>query len=374
MPIFLCGYYLVLSEKYILNVIDQLFYVKFHYIKRMNPNNRNSSIELLRIICMYFVLIGHIFFHGAHSKVPNANYILAFGISINVFMLISGYYGIRLKIKSLLNMVGMVMFYAVVSTGLNYLFMGRVHLLGAISGLFPVSHNAYYWFATCYIFLMLFSPLVNKGLEGLNQKQFLWILVSLIYMNCISGWLFRNDYINSTGFTTMQLIFMYVIGYACKRLEIPMRIGIKPLIIIYLITAVLSIIQGQIPYIRGLGLYNNPLNVLKSIAIFCIFLKFNIHSKWVNQVAKCVFACYLIQEGMLGQTIYKLQYEFWKQTQDVLTFWGFAISCTIAIFIVALIIEPIRRKYMDRLIDGIYKHWHLKRIDIVKYSTYFYMY
>lgn len=62
MPIFLCGYYLVLSEKYILNVIDQLFYVKFHYIKRMNPNNRNSSIELLRIICMYFVLIGHIFF------------------------------------------------------------------------------------------------------------------------------------------------------------------------------------------------------------------------------------------------------------------------------------------------------------------------
>ena len=365
MPIFLCGYYLVLSEKYILNVIDQLFYVKFHYIKRMNPNNRNSSIELLRIICMYFVLIGHIFFHGAHSKVPNANYILAFGISINVFMLISGYYGIRLKIKSLLNMVGMVMFYAVVSTGLNYLFMGRVDLLGAMSGLFPVSHNHYYWFATCYIFLMLFSPLVNKGLEGLNQKQFLWILVSLIYMNCISGWLFRNDYINSSGFTTMQLIFMYVIGYACKRLEIPMRIGIKPLIIIYLITSVLSIIQGQIPYIRGLGLYNNPLNVLKSIAIFCIFLKFNIHSKWVNQVAKCVFACYLIQEGMLGQSIYKLQYKFWKQTQDVLTFWGFAISCTIAIFIVALIIEPIRRKYMDRLIEGIYKHWHLKRIDLV---------
>lgn len=31
-------------------------------------NNRNSSIELLRILCMFFVLIGHIFFHGAHNK------------------------------------------------------------------------------------------------------------------------------------------------------------------------------------------------------------------------------------------------------------------------------------------------------------------
>lgn len=334
-------------------------------MKQLNPN-RNSSIELLRILCMFFVLIGHVFFHGAHSKVPNANYILAFGISINVFMLISGYYGIRLKIKSLLNMTGMVMFYAIVSTGLNYILVGGVNLHGAICGLLPISHNYYYWFASCYIFLMLLSPLINKGLDELNRKQYLWVVVSLIYMNCISGWLFRNSSINSSGFTTMQLIFMYVIGHGCQRLKITMRIGMKPLILIYLITSVLSIIQGQIPYIRGLGLYNNPLNILKSIAIFCIFLKFNFHSKWVNQVAKCVFACYLIQEGMLGQTIYKLQYEFWKQTQDTLTFWGFAIGCTIAIFIVALVVEPIRRKYMGRLIESIYNHWHLGRIDLDK--------
>ena len=327
-------------------------------------NNRYSSIELLRILCMFFVLIGHIFFHGAHNKVPNANYILAFGISINVFMLTSGYYGIRLRIKSLFNMIGMVTFYAIVSIGLNYLLTGGVDLMGAVSGLLPVSHNQYYWFATCYIFLMLFSPLINKGLEGVNQKQFFWILVCFIYMNCISGWLFRNYYINGTGFNTMQLIFMYVLGHAIHRLEIPDKIGMKALIIIYITLSILSILQGRIPYIRGLGLYNNPINVLKSIAVFCIFMKITISSKWINHVAKCVFACYLIQEGMLGQTIYKLQYEFWIQSQGVLTFWGFAISCTLAIFIFALIIEPTRRKYMGMLIEKWYKHWHLEKIDL----------
>ena len=331
----------------------------------MNANDRNSSIELLRVLSITFVLIGHVFGHGAHGLVPNTNYILAFGISINVFMLISGYYRIRLKLKSLLNMIGMVMFYEISSTGINYLLTGGMNLHGAISGLFPVSHNYYYWFATCYIFLMLLSPLINKGLEGLNQKQYLWVVGSLIYMNCISGWLFRNYFINLTGFSTMQLIFMYVIGDAIRRLEISIKISFKSLVFIYMATSLFSMFQGQIPYIKELGAYNNPLDVLKSVAVFCIFMKFPFHSKWINYMAKCVFACYLIQEGMLGQTIYKLQYEFWKQTQDVLTFWGFAISCTIAIFIVALIIEPIRRKYMDRWIEGIYKHWHLKRIDIV---------
>ena len=146
----------------------------------MNANDRNSSIELLRVLSITFVLIGHVFGHGAHGLVPNTNYILAFGISINVFMLISGYYGIRLKLKSLLNMIGMVMFYEISSTGINYLLTGGMNLHGAISGLFPVSHNYYYWFATCYIFLMLLSPLINKGLEGLNQKQYLWVVGSLI--------------------------------------------------------------------------------------------------------------------------------------------------------------------------------------------------
>lgn len=328
-------------------------------------HNRNSSIELLRILSIFFVLIGHTFGHGAHGEVPIFNYIFAFGISINVFMLISGYYGIRLRIKSLLNMIGMVMFYAIASTWLTYLLMrGEVNLYGAICCLFPVSHNYYYWFASCYIFLMLLSPLLNKGLDGLSQKQYIWVILSLIYMNCISGWLLRNYLINLTGFSAMQLIFMYIIGHAIRKLEIHLKISIKSLVLIYLATSLLPIFLYRIPYIKDLGTYNNPLDVLKSVAVFCIFLKFSFHNKLINYVARCVFACYLIQEGMLGQAVYKLQYEYWKQTQNTLTFWCFAIVCTIVIFIVAIIIEPIRRKYMAMLIEKIYKHWNLKSIDL----------
>ena len=86
--------------------------------------SRNSSIELLRILSIFFVLVGHTFGHGAHGEVPNAGYILAFGISINVFMLISGYYGIKLRIKSFMGMVGMVMFYSIASTAVTYFLTG----------------------------------------------------------------------------------------------------------------------------------------------------------------------------------------------------------------------------------------------------------
>ncbi|CUQ12524.1 Uncharacterised protein [Parabacteroides distasonis] len=80
---------------------------------------RNSSIELLRIFTMASVLMGHSFGHGAHGEVSYDGLFLLWGVCINVFLLISGYYGINLRVKSFLNLTGMVLFYHLLSSVLN---------------------------------------------------------------------------------------------------------------------------------------------------------------------------------------------------------------------------------------------------------------
>lgn len=80
---------------------------------------RNSSIELLRIFTMGSVLMGHSFGIGAHGSVPYDSLLLMLGVCINTFVLISGYYGINLRVKSFLNLTGMVLFYSLLSSVLN---------------------------------------------------------------------------------------------------------------------------------------------------------------------------------------------------------------------------------------------------------------
>lgn len=154
---------------------------------------RNSSIELLRIFTMASVLMGHSFGHGAHGEVSYDGLFLLWGVCINVFLLISGYYGINLRVKSFLNLTGMVLFYHLLSSVLNIvIFRGGVNVNHLISAFLPISHNYFYWFIACYLMLMLLSPLLNKGLQALSNGQLLFTMAVMIYINCISGWLFKK--------------------------------------------------------------------------------------------------------------------------------------------------------------------------------------
>ena len=78
----------------------------------MNTKVRNSNIELLRIIAMMFIVIWHISVHAQKGELPSHNYIAAITTTgVNLFVLISGYWGIKLKWKSLLNILSIVVFY-----------------------------------------------------------------------------------------------------------------------------------------------------------------------------------------------------------------------------------------------------------------------
>ena len=76
---------------------------------------RNSSIELLRIVCLVMIF----WMHAADSGVANG--ISAWidiavavigNIGVSCFILISGYYGIRLDVKKMMHLECMLLFYS----------------------------------------------------------------------------------------------------------------------------------------------------------------------------------------------------------------------------------------------------------------------
>ena len=84
------------------------FLISDYVSMKDNFINRNASTELLRIILMLFIISHHFLIHGMHiMDNDQGNHFLLFLtnstmlISVNVFILISGYYGMRFNMLKL---------------------------------------------------------------------------------------------------------------------------------------------------------------------------------------------------------------------------------------------------------------------------------
>lgn len=235
---------------------------------------RKSSIELLRIIAMVCIVVCHILNHGLQNSYVQLDWIKPLiSCGVDIFVLISGYFGIRFKYKSLANILLMVSFYTIVSCLVEYYIIGNSIPVTRLSGIvLPYSGNHYYWFITCYITLYLFSPVFNEGIEYLRKEGGYYIfIVSLVWINCVGGWLLGNTLINSTGYNFMNFIFLYFIGGSLKFYGIDDLVKFKFLVIFFILTWGISFLLSRIISRVDLFAYNSPTVLMMSIIILLFF-------------------------------------------------------------------------------------------------------
>ena len=135
---------------------------------------RNSSIELLRIVCLVMIF----WMHAADSGVANGigawidiAVAVIGNIGVSCFILISGYYGIRLDVKKMMHLECMLLFYS--WTGLLFQYVWGNALGGEeiLSYLLPVIGKRS-WYFTCYFALAFLSPFLNEMVEKLSEAHF----------------------------------------------------------------------------------------------------------------------------------------------------------------------------------------------------------
>lgn len=314
---------------------------------------RYSNLELARIISMISIVLWHFIVHGVYqSSLPESvsmsaetfddSLLLATSLFVcfgtNLFVLISGYFGIRLSWKGILNLWLLTSFY----NFLNIIVNDQVTLSSVVHSL--IISSTEHWFFQAYLWLMLASPLINAGIDCLDHRKLTLLVIVGGVLCCVSGWFFENN--NSTGHNALQLFYVYIIGRYIYKIALPNKITSVKAAIIYMGSCLCAIVFMMLYQRRGTFMHthhNNPFILISSIAVFLLFTKMNIKSKSLNFIAKSVPAILLISDMVFDESIYSKVFDYYQQFGIGLKFGVVMIVMLIAVFILSILIDLIRR-------------------------------
>ena len=121
------------------------------------------------------IVIGHFLYHGiTEREMSRFLYVLICtycSVGVNLFFLISGYFRIRSVMKSIARLVFTVLFFDCVNYMLLYFTAGPAALYDWIPTLFFPVFRSPYWFLQVYLFLIICSPLINRGIDGMTLNK-----------------------------------------------------------------------------------------------------------------------------------------------------------------------------------------------------------
>lgn len=328
---------------------------------------RFSNIELLRVVSMFLVLAVHI--DGASLGLPspidqNLNSLsqrdiwkLAIEsftiIGVNCFTLISGYFGINLRLKTIINFLAECLLYSVGIFLLASIFKcWTTHEISFNWSLFAdsfmiLTHNDL-WYVPAYFILCLFAPFLNAGCKILSRRQLLYLITAFTIFTIWAGW-WNGGKFNQNGYTAMQLIMIYLIG---RLIALFFPAGNKIsrrqqlfAIFVYLLASIATFISAfYLDTIRCFA-YNSPFIIISSIAFFIIFLGLKFKSKIINWLAAGAFAVYLIHKNPLiwGGIMRPYVIKSWENT-PLLQFSLKMLCFACIIYLSCAIVDWARRK------------------------------
>ena len=271
----------------------------------MTQNQRQSNIELLRCFAMLCIIVYHLclFALGGVSTGTKLYQALQIPLHIGVplFVLISGYFGIRFSLKGLMRLCSKGYFYFVPLAVIPMVLTHSGGVKDILKSIFIFGFDAQ-WYLNTYLYLFLFSLIINRYLENITKSQRLYLLAILTFMSVYIGNVTEGDVCLVEGKNLTNFLLLYTLGNSLRHYQEHIN-GCSQfkLVITYLLfNAFLVIGFMYIPIIAGKiwkysYAYDSPIIMVNSVWMFAIFSKLDVKSRFVNWMGSCVFACYLLQ-------------------------------------------------------------------------------
>lgn len=184
---------------------------------------RDSNIELLRIVSMFMILLVHANFFSLGE--PSSQDIISNPVDatarvvfeaaciacVDIFVLISGWFGIRPKLKGLCGIIFQCLFFLWGSYIIAIILGYSKFSANGIVGCFAATHNN--WFIKAYLFLYILSPVLNIFVENAPRSLFRKTLIGFFVLQSIYGWIFPSatTYIES-GYSPLSFIGLYLLA------------------------------------------------------------------------------------------------------------------------------------------------------------------
>ena len=324
---------------------------------------RMSNMELLRIVSMLFVLILHANFIGIDvpTKVdldaaPLSTFIRCFTeasaiVAVDVFVLISGWFGIRFSIKKLSAFLFQVMFF---SFGFFIVFSfinpSETFTIDRIKGIFLL--NGDYWFVKAYLILFILSPVLNAFVERASKKEFIIFLVSFYTFHTLYGWLMDASVaFTMNGTTGLSFIGLYMLGryvrlcpsrFTSLSKEKDLAIYLGGVLLLCCFNLLFLYLNHSVTLSGRLYSYASPVVILSSLYLLLFFSKLSFKNKTVNWIASSCFAVYLFHCNSFFFSAYyrDLIKVFYASSYSVCG----VILYVIFIFFISVLIDKIRMR------------------------------
>lgn len=338
---------------------------------------RKSNIELLRIIAMIMIIGHHYIYYGVQQ---NYNFNIAYNIfnqgdiwkkcysvflipggivGVNIFFLLSGYFGINQNKVKLKRILGVTSFYSVTLFMIYFIFLHldvvknteKFYII-FLRSIFPISNNCY-WFITTYFILMLLKPSMNIYIKSSTNKKRMCIILFLLldYMCCRQINSFLVSFING--------IVYYWIGATIQINTDLLKNRKKSKLFLFFIFLVTWCGYSLCQLIPSQGMLNGILNIVETVImggvsavslfiIMVVYIK-EFKSHKLNAIASCTLGVYLLHENpllreILWQNIFRTTKQYQSNFYVLLS-----IITIIFLYIVLTLIELIRYKCWRKL-------------------------
>lgn len=318
---------------------------------------RDSNIELLRIIAMLLVLIDH----GGYMSIDPPTNEEAFSapllslarycsqsfssICVNIFVLISGWFGIKAKSSRIAEFlfqcyfICFVVYFVSLAIGItspmsmgewiNFLVLGDL------------------WFVMAYLLLYLFAPMINMFIESLTQRQFLYFLLAFTTIQFLHGFVIQVGWFDK-GMSPLTLMSLYMIGRYMRLYPNCITSMSKWIdMLIYFTVSLLGAFCTFLGVRHGAEGYRffsyaSPTIIIASVYFFLFFTKISFRSRLINWVAASAFAVYVLNcEGHFW-SFYLLTNRTWWLNGSPQSYLVNTLLFDVAVFVVAIMLDKVR--------------------------------
>ena len=271
----------------------------------MNKMERNSAHELLRLLAMFIIIWYHLISYYLYLTPHDNSFdsileatLPSLHIGVILFLLISGYYGIKPSLNGFLRLLAIVAIYY-----LPVEIIRCLHHRGNIIETMMFITNTPYWFIRTYLFLYVLTPIINRFTAASSSKLCNLILLALGVISVYFGTT-KGDPSLIDGKNVVNFMFLYLLGFSVRRYQ-SLWTKVSGVWIFSIVTLLNVITVGcLITYSKATNVggyvwlltfpYNSPLLILNSLLVFLLFSKLKIQSHVVNVMALSTFAVYLI--------------------------------------------------------------------------------
>lgn len=277
---------------------------------KMTPasdSRRDSGTEALRLCCLFGIVVMHCYgsFLAHPATLTNLLagelFCTVFNTGVSLFMLISGYYGMRGTWGKAWHLWLMMWLCSLLSYALGGIGAGW-SAAGLTDALLPLCSGRY-WFMNGYLLILLVSPWVNRVAERLPRRRFLFLLGGGVLLLGVLPMMLGTHALHD-GKNPANMLLMYMAG-RFVRLHLPDKqcfstafaCAALPLAAVLAGDVFLSLCfkGGQVTMLP-LAADHSPLIMAGAVGIFLAVRACAVpHCAVLNAVARQVLAVYLLE-------------------------------------------------------------------------------